>query len=89
MESATILTPPSTNLSGILLSVRTQSDILLSVPKDQNMKKASTLYIDARGDVLFVHVVLLTYDGSRHQVSYQISTLQPYLLSDFLLSGFE
>ena len=89
MESASILTPPSTNLSGILLSVRTQSGILLSVLNDQNIKKTSTLYIDAWGYALFVHVVLLTYDDNRHQLSYQASTLQPYLLSDFLLSGFE
>ena len=43
MESATILTPPSTSLSGILLSF---------IPEGPEYDKISTLYINARGEVL-------------------------------------
>ena len=58
MESATILTPPSTGLSGILLSVRTQSFL-----KDQNMKKYKK-YIDAREKFYQLHTETMTPVGT-------------------------
>ena len=46
MESATILTPPSTDLNGILLSVRTQYSWRTRIGKKYQH------YIDVRGEVL-------------------------------------
>ena len=53
MESATILTPPSTGLCGILHFVY-YSNILLNIPEGPEYEKISiyVTFIDARGEVL-------------------------------------
>ena len=87
MGSATILTPSSTGLSGILLSART------NIPENQNMKKILTLYYctgrsftnstwhnDSRYDLL----IIWENGSSRNRENLQYKTVDSVLLSLFI-----